>query len=645
MNIEDFLRSAAGDVPPAVTLDEVRARARRTTEPTTPVPLVDVGDGSEPPFEDETTPPQGAGWGARPAGPRPVRTHRRLAVAAVGLVVAGLSVWSPWADGTGDDSVVAGKPDDESPGLIVSGRDTDTSDTTDTDVETTEDTSRPRDATTTTVDDGATTSVPAGADVEGGPAGGGATTTDRSTTTAAPSTRPSPAPTKPTPTSTPPVSPPSTTSTTAPATTSTTTTPTTVPFDATIPAIDRSPVAETWAGQPVGEWTNGGSLPGSVEAYDECGIIEHAVTVGVLEHLSDGIWAIAATTDPSIVGPELAGSGVWRSRDGGASWSTVEGLSFSSNMEVLVCNGTPTDGVPTFDGHPRAIAELGGRVVIGGEVYEDGREPTVWTSTPDGSRWRAITLPAPDARIGYAVVGLAATDAGIVALGNPIGSSGPPIAWWSSDGYQWTQADTGTMTRSDRVVDVAVRGNRIVAVGSVDPHTISERPVAWTSTNGGRSWTRAGLPGRSAEDGLTEVTAVAAGPQGFLAVGNIDEPNAAFDFDAVAWTSADGSSWTLAAAFAAPDHYSLALAVASTSSGFVVTGVEGATRGEASATAWLTTNGTPWTAIPPNRHQSSLNVAEAGSGAVIVTTPHRCGGNESCGFPREPMVARRVRTG
>jgi photosystem II stability/assembly factor-like uncharacterized protein len=79
-----------------------------------------------------------------------------------------------------------------------------------------------------------------------------------------------------------------------------------------------------------------------------------------------------------------------------------------------------------------------------------------------------------------------------VAVGNRRGAEDPSSggfearAWWSTDGEAWTEVALPTSSNESVATDVAVIGDRLLAVG----HD-GDDPAMWSSSDGGASWTAA----------------------------------------------------------------------------------------------------------------------------------------------------------
>ncbi|MBW8484312.1 sialidase family protein [Actinomadura parmotrematis] len=334
--------------------------------------------------------------------------------------------------------------------------------------------------------------------------------------------------------------------------------------------------------------------------------------------------------------------GLWRSADGGASWTRIEaaggpalGLAAGPGGLYLVRGGkggatvlTSTDGrswriavrlsVPGYGG---VAAFAGSAAGLAALLRGAGGTMTLLTST-DGRAWRPAAgyggpAAAPDVR------GLAVGAAGTPVLAGRLGddpylSAGAPVDLAAVPGA----------IRPDRAVTaLAVAAGRTVAVGGANGG-----PAAWEG--GGLAWTRAA---GTAAPGETRLTGVAGGPAGWVAVGArgtlLTSPDAASWTRAPApggvpaavaygprgyvaagtalWRSADLRTWTRGTAPAARLR-----AVTATPGGYVAVG--GAT-----APAVLTSaDGATWTAAPapapPPGVASAVLTRVVASGARVL---------------------------
>ena len=206
----------------------------------------------------------------------------------------------------------------------------------------------------------------------------------------------------------------------------------------------------------------------------------------------------------------------------GLAWTFRATLSAPAGFTALMANGGP-DGV-----------------AVTGQA---GRNLTAFASA-DGQTWHQARPFGTAAAEDVSGVALAPDGAVVTA-----GVSDTP------DGRQPVIALTGVNAAARRVDiakipgavepqvavnSIAAQGSTQVAVGSANGY-----PAAWTSGNGGSSWTRAvgALPAVLGRPGSQRLTSVTHGPMGWLAVGDV---TAAAPEHPVVVVSADGTSWQAA---------------------------------------------------------------------------------------------------
>lgn len=282
--------------------------------------------------------------------------------------------------------------------------------------------------------------------------------------------------------------------------------------------------------------------------------------------------------------PDAAGDIVWTgsrfvASAGGVVLLSDDGLSWG------------TSPLPGEDNSLRRLA-VGPNGIVGVGLHvrmdeEEGtilaRLPMIWTSA-DGEVWRAAEETAFGAPPGreIALQGVAATARGWVAVGVERDVSklyfpaftGDNVAavWTSTDGFTWARAPTTTALRAGEMCDVAVMGDRIVAVGGVpNANGGGYHAMAWVSDDGGRTWTRAvdsGTFDRTDPSTLgAAMTSVAVDNEVVVAGGVMPgDPGWA----ALAWWSVDGVRWLRATGEAMVGGQAFDLAPMST--GFVMTG-------------------------------------------------------------------------
>jgi hypothetical protein len=246
----------------------------------------------------------------------------------------------------------------------------------------------------------------------------------------------------------------------------------------------------------------------------------------------------------------------------------------------------PDGGPPRA--HTHAVTAGGpGLVAVGAyDAFDDKAD--IWTSS-DGRTWRRV----PGTQLGPGVINDVTTGGpGLVAVGNgnagrfqgavwtsrdgliwsrepndpifdgtsiaAIGAGGPGLvavgnrnhAWFSSDGLTWERASVPTVptdvypgdngrTPQVYMTDVAAAGDRLVAVGWAMMSDNSEQVVAWTSADG-MTWTGVPLDPEVFPDS-SSFKSVTGGPDGFTIAGD-RIINGQHEGDEM-WTSADGLRW------------------------------------------------------------------------------------------------------
>jgi hypothetical protein len=264
---------------------------------------------------------------------------------------------------------------------------------------------------------------------------------------------------------------------------------------------------------------------------------------------------------------------------------------------------------------PVAIAARDDGPVIA--VGRSGSEPVAWTSD-DGIAWIRHSVPTPeDSDVPERMTAVVATDRGFLAGG----SAGPELFdrharfWISEDGVEWQPVpDDPAAFANAEVRSVAGSPDGYVAVGVVGTAQEPTGAVAWTSADG-TTWRRVD---DSALDGGIAVSVIAAPFGGFVAVGSdLDRRNA------VAWTSPDGRAWTRAPDEASREHPGgfawMTDAVAAGHGVIAVGDYQGLQRG--TATAWVTSDGAHWErahTAPVQQQGEFYAITPGGPGVIVV---------------------------
>lgn len=217
-----------------------------------------------------------------------------------------------------------------------------------------------------------------------------------------------------------------------------------------------------------------------------------------------------------------------------AAWTSPDGRAWTRRTVPTLSDGAEWERMT-------AVIRTGRGFLAGGSAGPElgDRHARLWHS-PDGTTW----TPVPDdpSFAGAEVSALLSDAAGAIALGRTgtgqrwTGS----VAWSSTDGLHWRDADPGGALRAGlAVAATTVPDGSLVAVGS----DLDEREaVAWRSTDRS-TWVRAPTEASRLHAGekirMTDV--VTLGDE-LVAVGNY--VGVQFGTGA-SWTSRDGLSWTM----------------------------------------------------------------------------------------------------
>jgi len=250
-----------------------------------------------------------------------------------------------------------------------------------------------------------------------------------------------------------------------------------------------------------------------------------------------------------------------------------------------------------------------GFVAVGNAPETNGIQYGGAFTSADGSSWTA----APNEPFKSATAGVVgSTSKGLVTLGDSCsGECGGFLSWLSADGgATWAGPGKPPSLQQSRPVGVVERGSTVVAVANelVDPANNHYRGWLLLSTDG-TTWAEAPHPELFDNIGFG---GVASDGSNVVAVGSRILPSGLRD--GAAWTSKDGSSWTVAT-----DDGSFKGAILQTvvhgTSGYVAVGQIGT-----DGAVWTSSDGASWTRADGGAFKASplLDVAVGASGYVAI---------------------------
>ncbi|HET7181409.1 MAG TPA: sialidase family protein, partial [Candidatus Limnocylindrales bacterium] len=252
-------------------------------------------------------------------------------------------------------------------------------------------------------------------------------------------------------------------------------------------------------------------------------------------------WTLRPIEDTAFTFPVALARGadgtlvaVGRSGPKPVAWTTPDGVAWTRHeVPALGTDGT-AERMTSITAGPNGFVAGGS---VGPELFD--RQARFWTS-PDGATW----TPAPDddaafrdAEVrsvtvlhngGFAAAGVAGS------VQDPTGS----VAWLSPDGSAWTRVDDPAFVGGIAVSLIERPSGTLVAVGS---DLDRRNAVAWSSTDGGASWTTApDEPSRQHSGGYAWMTDVTIAGDALVAVGDLQGLQRG---TAMAWTSKDAMHW------------------------------------------------------------------------------------------------------
>jgi hypothetical protein len=135
------------------------------------------------------------------------------------------------------------------------------------------------------------------------------------------------------------------------------------------------------------------------------------------------------------------------------------------------------------------------------------------------------------------VLSVAADAHGFVSVGS---HNGQPAVWVTADGRSWRTIVLPVPAGATAGVlqQIAIRGNRVAALGQAIAAGGRTVPMAELSTDGGKTWRQVPFSAAAPD---TAFTALTAGGRGFTAAG---QSGPAGQRQVAVWTSADGTRWS-----------------------------------------------------------------------------------------------------
>ena len=286
----------------------------------------------------------------------------------------------------------------------------------------------------------------------------------------------------------------------------------------------------------------------------------------------------AVTSKPKRTATVQAGV-AWLSADGGATWAPVSGAATGHGARPQVAGvaavghgfvllrpatvarrpavdvfSSPNGLAWTFRatlGAPAGFTAMmasGGPdgAVLAGETGVTGQAGRVLTAfaSADGRTWHQVRPFGTAASEDVSGVALAPGGAVVAAGISDAPDARQPVITLTGVNAAARRVDIamipGAVEPQVAVNSIAAQDSTQVAVGSANGY-----PAAWTSGNGGSSWTRAvgALPAVFSRPGSQQLTSVTHGPMGWLAVGDV---TAAAPEHPVVVVSADGTGWQAA---------------------------------------------------------------------------------------------------
>ena len=309
----------------------------------------------------------------------------------------------------------------------------------------------------------------------------------------------------------------------------------------------------------------------------------------------------------------------------GMVWSSADGLTWEQNADPAFQFVTPEEIVSLGDSlYVFGTIEACGLAAPDDcvEVSESGWN--VWRSNGGGA-WERLPQEAGIQAGG--IDGVAVAHGNLVAFGWT-GDEALPTIWYSPDGATWSA--TSAVAGMDPVTAVTEAPAGISVFGTVYSEEVNDLRLIAAFSSDGVAFGNVDAPDIV---GGTVQSAESA-EAGLVAVGESTDPD--LNFTGLALHSADGQSWTQAAApdgsFAGADI----LSVHSVPGAFVALGLlpDPDDFGISSGQSWKSTDGISWSALAPfGESFSRISSSDTGVGGVIAFTV------EEEGFEEESVTS------
>ena len=269
---------------------------------------------------------------------------------------------------------------------------------------------------------------------------------------------------------------------------------------------------------------------------------------------ANGGIVIDADADGTLI---VIGNDVFTTKDGKRfTYSGVDANGIWLRTEPVEVNRLTFGNAPPLDaavGPKRSVLVGSGSWFQQAGGPSPGFVPTFWSST-DREHWTGQPIKGADATPGFVGAVVALDDGTFVAagadtyadVGSTVGRGDDAAVWTSADGTSWTRADAAPFAApgTQEISYLAARGDRLVAAGFDSPGGAElTAPAFWTSSDAGRTWTRAPLDPAVFPPG-SRIKGLVSTPRGFVASGvnGSSVVTARWAY----WTSPDGQTWTQA---------------------------------------------------------------------------------------------------